>query len=325
MERCPRCGQDNAEGARFCSGCATPLASAEVREERKIVTILFADLVGFTARADRLDPEDVRAILRPYHARLRTEIEAFGGTVEKFIGDAVVGIFGAPVAHGDDPERAVRSALSVRAAIAEMNTADQRLDLQVRIAVNTGEAIVSLAAKPELGEGMVAGDVVNTASRLQNAAPTNGILVGEATYRATRGLFDYRPMEPMLVKGKDAPVTAWLALESRAGPGERSLATVPMVGRKRETGILQRIFDGVVAEQRPHLITVFGEAGVGKTRLAAEFSARLEGTEANVLRGRCLPYGASTLYGPFTQHVKQFASIFASDDVTTARGKLFVA
>jgi class 3 adenylate cyclase len=325
MKTCPRCGQANAEGARFCSGCATPLASAEVREERKIVTVLFADLVGFTARADRLDPEDVRAILRPYHARLRTEIEAFGGTVEKFIGDAVVGIFGAPVAHGDDPERAVRAALSVRAAIAEMNTADQRLDLQVRLAVNTGEAIVSLAAKPELGEGMVAGDVVNTASRLQTAAPTNGILVGEATYRATRGLFDYRPMEPMLVKGKDAPVHAWLALEARAGPGERSLVTVPMVGRTRETGILQRIFDGVVAEQRPHLVTVFGEAGVGKTRLAAEFSARLEGTEANVLRGRCLPYGVSTLYGPFTQHVKQFASIFASDDVATARGKLSVA
>ena len=325
METCPHCGQDNAEGARFCNGCATPLAPAEVREERKIVTVLFADLVGFTARADRLDPEDVRAILRPYHARLRTEIEAFGGTVEKFIGDAVVGIFGAPVAHGDDPERAVRAALSVRGAIAEMNTADQRLDLQVRLAVNTGEAIVSLAAKPELGEGMVAGDVVNTASRLQTAAPTNGILVGETTYRATRGLFDYRPMEPMLVKGKEEPVHAWLALEARTGPGERGLATVPMVGRTRETGILQRIFDGVVAEQRPHLVTVFGEAGVGKTRLSAEFTARLEGSEAKVLRGRCLPYGASTLYGPFTQHVKQFAGIFASDDIASAREKLHVA
>jgi class 3 adenylate cyclase len=325
MERCPRCGQDNAEGARFCSACANPLTRAEAREERKIVTVLFADLVGFTARADGRDPEDVRAILRPYHGRVRAEIEAFGGTVEKFIGDAVVGIFGAPVAHGDDPERAVRAALSVRLAIAEMNAADQRLDLRVRLAVNTGEAIVSLAARPELGEGMVAGDVVNTASRLQTAAPSDGILVGETTYRATRALFDYRSTEPMLVKGKETPVRGWLALQARAGPGERTMAAVPMVGRVRETGILQGIFEGVVTEQRPHLVTVFGEAGVGKTRLASEFTAQLESVGVSVLRGRCLPYGASTLYGPFTQHVKQFAGIFASDEIATARAKLRVA
>jgi class 3 adenylate cyclase len=325
MKRCLRCGQDNAEDARFCSACANPFAAAEAREERKIVTVLFADLVGFTARADHLDPEDVRAILRPFHARLRTEIEAFGGTVEKFIGDAVVGIFGAPVAHGDDPERAVRAALSVRSAIAEMNAADQPLGLEVRLAVNTGEAIVSLSAKPELGEAMVAGDVVNTASRLQTSAPTNGILVGAATYRATRGLFEYRAVEPMVVKGKDEPVHAWLALEARAGPGERGPASVPMVGRMREIGILQGIFDGTLSELRPHLVTVFGEAGVGKTRLAAEFTAKVEGSGASVLRGRCLPYGASTLYGPFTQHVKQFAGIYASDDITTAREKLRAA
>jgi class 3 adenylate cyclase len=325
MEICPRCGQDNPEGARFCSACANPLTTTEAREERKIVTVLFADLVGFTARADGRDPEDVRAILRPYHRRLRAEIETFGGTVEKFIGDAVVGIFGAPVAHGDDPERAVRAALSVRDAIAEMNAADQRLDLQVRLAVNTGEAIVSLIARPELGEGMVAGDVVNTASRLQTAAPSNGILVGEATYRATHALFDYRPIEAMLVKGKEAPVRGWLAVEARAGPGERTMPAVPMVGRGREIAFLHSVFDGVVAEQRPHLVTVFGEAGVGKTRLAAEFAAGLVGSEANVLRGRCLPYGASTLYGPFTQHVKQFAGIFASDDVAAARAKLRAA
>jgi class 3 adenylate cyclase len=325
MKRCPRCGQDNAEDARFCSACANPFTAAEAREERKIVTVLFADLVGFTARADHLDPEDVRAILRPFHARLRTEIEAFGGIVEKFIGDAVVGIFGAPIAHGDDPERAVRAALSVRAAIAEMNTADQPPALEVRLAVNTGEAIVSLSAKPELGEAMVAGDVVNTASRLQTSAPTNGILVGAATYRATRALFEYRPVEPMLVKGKDAPLQAWLALEAHAGPGERGAATVPMVGRIRETAILQGVFDGALSELRPHLVTVFGEAGVGKTRLASEFTAKVEGTGASVLRGRCLPYGASTQYGPFTQHVKQFAGIFASDDVVTARAKLHAA
>jgi class 3 adenylate cyclase len=322
MELCTRCGHENDAGARYCNACGNQLWVDETREERKIVTVLFVDLAGFTARADHLDPEDVRAILTPYYARLRTEIEAFGGTVEKFIGDAVVGVFGAPVAHGDDPERAVRAALSVRAAIAELNAGDEQLDLQVRIAVNTGEAIVSLGARPELGEGMVAGDVINTASRLQTAAPTDGILVGQASYRATRLLIEYREVEPMVVKGKTEPVRGWLALGTTRGPGERGGASVPMVGRVRETAILDRVFEGVVVERRPQLVTVFGEAGVGKTRLASEFTAKLELGDARVLLGRSLPYGQKTLHGPFAQHVKQFAGIFASDEVTTAREKL---
>ena len=325
MDRCSRCGRENSPDARFCAACGNQLVPADAREERKIVTVLFVDLVGFTARADHLDPEDVRAILTPYYARLRSEIESFGGTVEKFIGDAVVGVFGAPIAHGDDPERAVRAALSVRDAIAEMNGTDPELDLQIRLAVNTGEAIVSLGARPELGEGMVAGDVINTASRLQSSAPTNGILVGEATYRATRGCTEYREVEPMMVKGKEAPVRGWLALGMGVGPGERSVAPVPIVGRVRETTALQRVFENVVADQRPHLMTVFGEAGVGKTRLAAEFTDDLEGRGIRVLRGRSLPYGEKTMHGPFTQQVKQFAGIFASDDVASAREKLNVA
>jgi class 3 adenylate cyclase len=325
VQRCSRCGQENSPDARFCAACGNQLGLPAAREERKIVTVLFVDLVGFTARADHLDPEDVRAILTPYYARLRSEIESFGGTVEKFIGDAVVGVFGAPIAHGDDPERAVRAALSVRDAIAAMNESDRELDLQIRLAVNTGEAIVSLGARPELGEGMVAGDVINTASRLQSSAPTNGILVGEATYRATRGCTEYREVEPMMVKGKDTAVRGWLAIGIGVGPGERSVAPVPLVGRVRETAALQRIFEGVVAEQRPHLTTVFGEAGVGKTRLAAEFTGELELGGIRVLRGRSLPYGEKTLHGPFTQQVKQFAGIFASDDVVSAREKLNVA
>src|SRR5918912_4234174 len=152
---------------------------AERRRERKVVTVLFADLVGFTSRSEKLDPEDVEAILEPYHERLRYELERWGGTVEKFIGDAVMGLFGAPVTREDDPERAVRAALSIRDWILEQG------ELQVRIAVNTGEALVNLGARPEAGEGMATGDVVNTASRLQSAAPVNGILVGDSTYRAT--------------------------------------------------------------------------------------------------------------------------------------------
>src|SRR5438045_1930787 len=154
--------------------------------ERKVVTVLFADLVGFTSTAEQLDPEDVADILRPYHERLRAELERWGGTVEKFIGDAVMALFGAPVTREDDPERAVRAALAIRDWIAEEG------QLEVRIAVNTGEALVDLHAKPEAGEGMAAGDVVNTAARLQSAAPVDGILVGETTYRAAAQTIEYR-------------------------------------------------------------------------------------------------------------------------------------
>src|SRR6266487_1775244 len=172
---------------------------AEPRRERKVVTVLFADLVGFTARAEELDPEDVEAILRPYHERLRSELERFGGTVEKFIGDAVMALFGAPVAHEDDPERAVRAALAIR------DWARDNGAVQVRIAVNTGEALINLGARPESGEGMAAGDVVNTTARLQSAAPVNGVLVGESTYRATRNVIEYEDAAPVEAKGKTEP------------------------------------------------------------------------------------------------------------------------
>src|SRR3989440_2431202 len=212
MSACPSCGHENAVGAKFCSECGAALiASAPAaRAERKIVTVLFADLVGFTARAERLDPEDGRAVLAPYHARLRSELERYGGTVEKFIGDAVMALFGAPIAHEDDPERALRAALAIRDWIAEERK------LQVRIAVNTGEALVDLDARPDAGEGMAAGDVVNTAARLQSAAPVNGILVGETTYRATAETIDYREQEPVEAKGKEEPIPVWEVTEARA-------------------------------------------------------------------------------------------------------------
>src|SRR3989454_5044126 len=178
MLACPSCGQQNSAGARFCNTCAAPLSdeTGRPREERKVVTVLFADLVGFTARAEAMDPEDVRAVLAPYHARLRTELESYGGTVEKFIGDAVMALFGAPSAHEDDPERAVRAALAIRDWIVEEG------ELELRVAVTTGEALIHLSARPSEGEGMASGDVVNTAARLQAAAPVNGILVDETTY-----------------------------------------------------------------------------------------------------------------------------------------------
>jgi class 3 adenylate cyclase len=321
---CPSCGQENPPVAKFCLACGEPLPdrSHGLREERKVVTVLFADLVGFTARAERLDPEDVRAILTPYFARVRSEIEAFGGTVEKFIGDAVMAVFGAPLAHGDDPERAVRAALAMCAAVDEMNGNDAELELKIRIAVNTGEALVSLAASVAQGEGVVAGDVVNTASRLQEAAPVNGILVGEETYRATRSVIRYESAEPVVAKGKQEPVRVWRALAASAGPGERAAGRVPMLGRESELAVLERTWERVVAERRPQLVTLFGPAGIGKTRLASEFGQLAQAEGARVIKGRSLPYGEVIPYGAFATQVKQVARIFDTDEAETACKKL---
>src|SRR3954466_3358506 len=257
MTVCSSCGQENPPIAQFCLACGRPLAGARApsREERRIVTVIFVDLVGFTSRAETLDPEDVRAILAPYHDRVRDEIESFGGVVEKFIGDAVVGVFGAPTAYGDDPERAVRAALSVRAA----------LGTQVRIAVNTGEALVTIGARPERGEAMVAGDVINTAARLQSAAPAGGVLVGAETYRCTNGLVDYAVADPVMAKGKELPVEVWRADRVASGDGRPG---AELVGRVGELAMLKGIWERATAGT-PHLVTVLGPPGVGKSRLAS--------------------------------------------------------
>src|SRR5437763_13530186 len=210
MPACPVCAHDNPDAARFCSDCGAALGTEPPREERKVVSVLFADLVGFTSRAEQLDPEDVRAVLAPYWERLRDELERMGGTVEKFIGDAVMALFGAPITREDDPERAVRAALAIR------DWAREEPELQVRIAVNSGEALVNLSARPDAGEGMAAGDVVNTAARMQSAAPVNGVLVGETTYRATAETVEYREHDPVEAKGKEAPVTVWEVVQARA-------------------------------------------------------------------------------------------------------------
>ena len=251
---CPNCNTENPPVARFCLACGTPLSAADApRDERRIVTIIFVDLVGFTARAEQLDPEEVRALLTPYHDQVRREIESFGGIVEKFIGDAVMGIFGAPLAYGDDAERAVRAALVVRDSVATG-------ELQIRIAVNTGDAVVSLGARPALGESMVAGDVVNTASRLQSQAPVNGIVVGEKTYLETRDAIAYAETDAVVAKGKTAPVRAWVALQAVTEAGERPLAERAIVGRKPELSLLRALWDRVREEQFPHLVSIFGTA-----------------------------------------------------------------
>jgi len=313
---CARCGQENPDGAKFCNACGSPLAEAgSVGEERRLVSVLFVDLVGFTSRSEKLDPEDVRAFLVPYYERVRGELESHGGRVEKFVGDAVMGVFGAPVTYGDDAERAVRAAFAVR------DWAEHE-GLQLRVAVNTGEAIVALNASPEHGETFVAGDVVNTAARLQSASPVGAVLVGEETYIGTRGSIEYRPAQPIVAKGKEAPVQAWLALRATAAIGERPAAQVPMIGRSRELGVLTGVWERVVDEGRSHFVTVFGPAGIGKSRIALELAQLVAGQGARVIRGRSTPYGASSPYSAFAQQVKQIARIFDSDDTAEAREKL---
>ncbi|MFL5766560.1 MAG: AAA family ATPase [Actinomycetota bacterium] len=328
MLTCPNCGQQNPPESRFCNACASPLAAAEpedAREERKVVSVLFCDLVGFTARAERLDPEDVRALLAPYHGRLRQELERFGGTVEKFIGDAVVGLFGAPVAHEDDAERAVRAALAIRDWVQEESD-----EIQVRIGVNTGEALVRLTAKPHEGEGMATGDVVNTAARLQTAAPVDGILVGERTYLATAQEIEYRLADPVVAKGKEDPVAAYEAVEARSRYGvdlsERAKGT--FVGRSRELELLGTTLRRVVAERSPQLLTLVGVPGIGKSRLVREFFEIVDRDPDVVLlwrQGRCLPYGDGVTFWALGEMVKAQAGVLESDEPADVERKLAAA
>ncbi len=313
---CARCGRESPDDVAFCAGCGTPLAAVVRREERKVVTVVFADLVGSTARAERLDPEDVRAILAPYHARLRHELERHGGTVEKFIGDAVVGVFGAPVAHEDDPERAVRAALAIQEAIADLNEGDPALELLVRIGVNTGEALVALDASPAEGEGMVSGDVINTGARLQSAAPPAGVLVGEQTYRATDRVIEYEPWEAVAAKGKAEPVTAWRAIAARArfGVDLGGAGRAPLVGRARESMLLTTALERVRAEREPQLVTLVGVPGIGKSRLVQELW-RVVYDDSDLItwrQGRSLPYGEGVAYWALGEMVKAQTGILES-------------
>ncbi|MFY9579339.1 MAG: AAA family ATPase, partial [Gaiellaceae bacterium] len=296
---------------------------SEVRHERKVVTVLFADLVGFTARSEQLDPEDVAAVLRPYHERLREELERFGGTVEKFIGDAVMALFGAPVAHEDDPERAVRAALAIR------DWAREEESVQVRIAVNTGEALINLDARPESGEGMAAGDVVNTTARLQSAAPVNGILVGQTTQRATRHAIDYRETEPVDAKGKSDPISVWEAVNARSRFGVDLLRTVrsPLVGRERELALLRDTLVRVREERSSQLVTLVGVPGIGKSRLVYELMQFVQhgGVLTYWRQGRSLPYSESVSVWALSEIVKAQAGVLETDSAEDVQRKLQAA
>jgi class 3 adenylate cyclase/tetratricopeptide (TPR) repeat protein len=334
--RCPNCGAENPAGAKFCIECGTALgavpaeppaatAAAEqpLPEERRNATVLFADLSGYTAVAERMDPEAVKAMVERALRRLGSEVARYGGTVDKYIGDNVMAVFGAPVAHEDDPERAVRAGLAMQAAMGEINDRiDGDASFLLRVGINSGEVLAG-----RLGDGYtVIGDAVNVAARLQAAARPGTVTVGETTWRLTRRAIEFDELEPLVLKGKSEPVPAWEAVRVLIpGPTVRASRTAtPLVGRAEEAEVLQSLFDRVVREARPHLVTIMGEAGVGKSRLLRELAGHLgEHPERPAIReGRCPPYGASLAYWALGEIVRGQFDIADTDDSGTAWSKL---
>lgn len=327
MIACPSCARDVAEGYAFCPFCGAALLSpAPSGEERKLVTLLFADVSGSTRLGETLDAEVVRELMGEYFALAREEIEGQGGTVEKFIGDAVMAVFGVPVAHEDDPARALRAALRIRRRLGELDVrlrAEGRPELEVRIGINTGEVVATTT--PRAGEGMVTGDAVNVASRIQQLAEPGQIVVGERTAAASP-TFEYRSLAARQVRGKTAAVEVReLVGEStqtsdRGVPGLRA----PLVGRDAEMDLLTSLYDRVAAERRPHLVTLYGQPGVGKSRLCAEFLSTVSRREPvpKVVRGRCLSYGSGVTFWPLAEILKAEAHILDSDPPSDAVAKL---
>ena len=303
-------------------GCAAQLAVAVAeRRERRVVSVLFADLVGFTSRSERLDVEDVEGFLAPYQALLRGEVERTGGVVAKSTGDGVMALFGGVVAHEDDPERAVRCALGIRQSLTDATVPGERLRLRVRVGVTTGEVLVSHGA----GGGVDAvGDVVNTAARLESAAPTDGILVDEFTQRATDRAIRYEAADPVSAKGKAAPVSAWLALSPVSVVPEQAREELALVGRERERALLVDALGRACDEPAAQLVTVIGEPGIGKSRLVAELFDHVEALPELITwrQGRSLSYGDGVASWALGEIVKAQAGILESDPAAVAGEKL---
>jgi class 3 adenylate cyclase/tetratricopeptide (TPR) repeat protein len=330
---CPSCGAANEPGMRFCGECGSaigeeappPAAAAQPRgAERRLVSVLFADLVGFTPLSESRDPEEVRELLSRYFDACRRLIAIYGGTVEKFIGDAVMAVWGTPTAQEDDAERAVRTALDLVTAVAALGEEIGAAELQLRAGVLTGEAAVNLAAE---GEGMVAGDLVNTAARIQAAAAPGTVLVGDATRRATAAAIAYEPAGEHELKGKAEPISLFQALRVtavRGGARTSSELEPPFVGRARELRLVKEHFHGAAEERKAHLVSVVGIAGIGKSRLAWEFEKYLDGVADEVLwhRGRCLAYGDGVAYWALAEMVRMRALIAEEDGPEEALGKL---
>jgi class 3 adenylate cyclase len=332
MITCPACGGENLDAARFCSHCGRALVDDEPAgsAERRLVTVLFADITGSTPLGEALDPEDLQDVLGAFATAMREEIEAEGGTVEKFIGDAVMAVFGVPVAHEDDPSRALRAALRMRYRLVELNGELERrygIRLAMRTGVNTGDVVASLDIRAD--SGMATGDAVNAAARLEQTADPGQILVSERTARAARE-FRFRDVGPLTVRGKSRPVaTVELVddgLEELPGGRERGIPGLraPLVGRDHELDLLRSIYGRLASSGRAQLVTIYGDPGIGKSRLTRELLARVdaEGDGVTVLKGRCLPYGEAITYWPLAEVLKTYTGVLDSDPPDAALVKI---
>jgi class 3 adenylate cyclase/tetratricopeptide (TPR) repeat protein len=322
MPVCAQCGTENPVVAKFCLACGSALEAAPPPQEfRKVVTIVFSDLKGSTSMGERLDSESLREVMTRYFDAMRAELEQHGGVVEKFIGDAVMAVFGLPRLHEDDALRAVRAAAGMQRALHELNDELERhwgVRLANRTGVNTGEVV---AGDPAAGQRLVTGDAVNVAARLEQAAGEREVLLGDLTYRLVRDYVQVEQVEPLELKGKAEPVPAYrlLAVEGEAERPRRLDA--PMIGRERELDVLQDALAEAIDADGCRLVTVVGEAGVGKSRLVDEFVRSLDGRAA-ALRGRCLPYGDGITFWPLAEAVRQAAGIAERDPSDVAHTKL---
>ena len=339
VETCPNCGMANGPTDKFCGECGSPLGAGEAAlpgpaaagsgpaadprvAERRMVTILFADLVGFTSLAEDRDPETVRELLTRYFEVAADVIGRYGGTVEKFIGDAVMAVWGAPTAHEDDAERAVRAGLELIEAVRGLTMGER--PVEVRAGILSGEAAVTLGA---VGQGMVAGDLVNTASRLQSVAPPGTVLVGESTYRATSEAIAFEPAGDHLLKGKASPVPAWRALRvvgMIGGAGRSDVLEPPFVGREAELRLVKELLHAATRERRLRLVSVIGQPGIGKSRLAWEFHKYIDGISEPIYwhQGRSPAYGEGITFWALGEMVRKRAGLIETDDAATTRARI---
>jgi class 3 adenylate cyclase/tetratricopeptide (TPR) repeat protein len=311
-------------GARFCPACGVPApAETGAREERKVVTVLFADLVGFTSRAEALDPEDVRALIRPFHDLLRREIEAYGGTLARVVGDAGMAVFGYPSAHEDDPERAVRAALAIQEALRGLDADPVAAGLHARIGINTTEAVVTYGSVLEDADDLM-GDGVNAAARIQAVAPPDGVVVGETTRAATSRTIAYAELPPAGLRGRSAPMRLFRVVGPIARvPGDRPDAT-PFVGRDAELGLIVNAFERARAARTVQTVTIVADPGLGKSRLVRELGRHLDGLPDLVTwrSGRCLPYGEGIGFWAIGEIVRGHAGILDTDSREVREAKL---
>lgn len=321
---CTRCGARHPVDFRFCPACGEPLQQSPARaDERRVVTTLFCDIVGYTQLTDQADAEDVDRLLRGFAAMARGIVESHGGVVEKYIGDAVVAVFGVPAVHEDDPERAVRAALRITEAAANL-PAPAGQPVLVRAGVSTGETLVHLDQQPGSGEGFLTGDSLNVASRLQGVAPPGGVVVSDLTHSLSSGSFDYDPLGPLSLRGKSKPIDAWLAKAPRSWTPLDVSRSAPFVGRKAELAFLRAAVDDAIVTSSPRMVLVEGEPGIGKSRLVRELAARLD-AGTRFVRWRqspCLPYGEDSAFGPLREIVKAEADIFDNDNASSVEEKL---